>query len=92
MLNEPTKSETAIKAILDLEDENRLLMDENDQLKFENSQLKHHKTMLEDAMKAHINKLKKDVKELEWRGQDGNILLAVSGVLITAFYWMVSYG
>ncbi len=40
---QPTKGGVAIKAIIDLEDENRLLVDENDQLKFENAQLKHHK-------------------------------------------------
>lgn len=89
---EPTKGGVAIKAIIDLEDENQLLVDENDQLKFENDQLRHHKNMLEDAMKAHIDKLKKDIRLMEERDQDINALGFWSFVVAFGFYWMVIYG
>ena len=76
---EPTKGGVAIKAIIDLEDENQLLVDENDQLKFENDQLRHHKNMLEDAMKAHIDKLKKDIRLIQLQIPRFWLLLMTAG-------------
>lgn len=87
-----TKAGEAIKAVLDLEQDNNLLADLNDQLEFENDQIRRNNALLASALKEHIGKLKKDIKEMEWMEQDFNWLLCVALAVVIVFYWSVLHG
>jgi len=87
-----TNAGVGIKAILDLEAENNLLVDENDQLKFELYQVKHEKKMISELMVSHIEKLKNDLRIEKERDRDMNMLIVVVGIVITGFMGIVIYG